>query len=138
MKTSDIFDFKRFGNYVLTDGKSCVNRFGLDVLTMSLVGLGFYLFVCIMHLFGWMEYYHYNHVTSIGLMVLLFIAIVLSIGSKCYGYVTDKQAGSLYTLIPVSALEKTLSILIWSFLIPVCSAMIWAFTGDSQIWGSWS
>ncbi len=119
MKTNDIFDLKRFGKYVLTDGKSCINRFGLDVLTMSLAGLVFYLFIGLVHMFGQLPLYHYNHINSIVLMVVMFMCIVLMFGSKCYGYVTDKRAGGLYTMMPASALEKTLSILVWSFLTPL-------------------
>lgn len=134
MKTNDIFDIKRFGNYLLADGKSCFSNFGLDLLVYTFSGLGLYLLLGIFHLFGLFKFMSYTSTTSWVIFGLMVFCVFVTMGAKCYGYVTDKRSGSLYTLLPVSVLEKTLSIIIWSLIIPLLS--IFAYLGVDWILSS--
>ena len=119
MKTNDIFNLRRFTNYLLADGRSCFSNFGLDLLVYTFSGLGLYLFLSIFHLFGLFKFMSYTNLTSGVVFGFMAICVFATMGTKCYGYVTDKRSGSLYTLLPVSVLEKTFSIIIWSLVIPL-------------------
>ncbi len=119
MKTNDIFNFKRFGSYLLADGRACFSNFGLDLLVYTLSGLSLYLLLGIFHLFGLMEFLEFNNFFSGVMFFFMALCVFVTFGAKAYGHVTDRRAGSLYTLLPVSVLEKTLSIIIWSLLVPL-------------------
>ena len=125
MKTNDIFDLRRFGRYLVADGKAIISKFGLDVLIMSFCGLGMWALLEIMHLFGMMTFWDWGFVSSTTLYAILLMALVIMFGSKCYGHVTDKKAGAMFLQLPASTLEKTLSIVIYSLVVPVVFSLVY-------------
>ena len=127
MKNNDIFNFKRFGNYLLADGRTCLSNCGLDLLTAAFSGLSVYLIFAIFHLLGLLDFTVFNNFLSGAIFSIVLLIMVLTFGNKCYVYVTDKQAGSMYTLLPASTLEKTLSILVWTLVLPVLSLGLYLF-----------
>lgn len=113
MKTKDIFDFRRFRKYFVSDLKTCSANYGLSLLTISLLTpLALYVitvaFNLILHL-GWEG-------PSLAFRSIVFgiamFCMVVTMPVKCYGGLTDKQYGSFWLTLPASRLEKFLSMLI--------------------------
>lgn len=113
MKTKDIFDFRRFRKYFVSDLKTCSANYGLSLLTISLLTpLALYVitvvFNLILHL-GWEGPSLAFRSTVFGIAMF---CMVVTMPVKCYGGLTDKQYGSFWLTLPASRLEKFLSMLI--------------------------
>lgn len=65
--------------------------------------------------------------------VVSFVAMiifVMSFPATCYGYITDKSKGTAYLMIPVSTLEKFLSMFLCSVIIVPALFSLAYFTSD--------
>lgn len=124
---NDIFNFRRFGKYFTTDFKTCWANYGLSLLTISLLSpLVLYVIIVTIN--------QIMHNTwdgpDIGLRVFAFavamICMVVTMPVKCYGKITEKQYGSFWLTLPVSRLEKFISmILMTCIIVPVSGALLY-------------
>lgn len=109
---NDVLNLNRFGRYLVTDIKNAVAKFGVSMLVMATLSLTGYLLTGFMSMIvgnGW------HSLEIVGRMFLFAIATVvvfLSAPSKIFGFFTDKREGSSYLMVPVSTLEKTISMVI--------------------------
>jgi len=124
-----IFDMNRFGRYFATDLKSCIAGYGLSFLLISLMGLIIYIGTVMMGLIvngTWVGPDLGFRVTTFG--ICMFVLIV-TMPVKCYGKITDRKDGSDWLMIPVSGMEKFLSMVIMTiFIVPVASAGLYLGT----------
>lgn len=128
---NNIFDFSRFGKYFIYDLRNSKNNFGWSMLILALLPL--FVFVvselfCLTingHVADMPDPIRYVAV-YIGLLVTVLVAPV-----KIWGKITDKRYGSDWLMIPASAFEKWLSMmLICVLVLPLCiSAMV--LVGDA-------
>ncbi len=122
----DIFNFKRFGKYFVSDVKSCMADYGLSLITIStlILAIFYILYVGGSLLFG----YGWNapEVAFRGIMFgISMFCIMVFAPSKCYGRLTDKNLGSLWLMVPASKLEKFISmIIITTTVIPLSGAVV--------------
>ena len=58
-----------------------------------------------------------NNIYMCVIFVVLTTIMLITIQSKCYGYITDKRPGSNWLMLPVSTFEKFLSMIINIFII---------------------
>ena len=121
---TDIFNFKRFGNYLGTEIRNAVSQFGYSGLVCALGSLVVYIFVgfgSLASLHGW---------SSAGLaprfasFILIMVSVLILAPKKIYGGITDKKAGSVFLSIPVSTLEKVLAMVIVSCIIVPLAVLI--------------
>lgn len=112
---TDIFDFKRFGKYLLADFKSCISKYGTNMIILSFCCIAVWL---VTKLFILLTTKSWNGgetllpaLRSLLWFTVLFVTM-LTVPSKCYGHLTDRSAGSKFLLLPASALEKTASMII--------------------------
>ena len=124
---NDIFNFRRFGKYFATDLRTCRAKYGLSLMTISLL-TPLVLYVIIVTINQIM------HNTwdgpDIGLRVFAFavamICMVVTMPVKCYGKITEKQYGSFWLTLPASRLEKFISmILMTCIIVPVSGALLY-------------
>ena len=118
---SNIFDFKRFGNYFGYSLRNGAVNFGLSLLICALMpAVVFVFYELIMLVFSgnfptsseWMR----DFAAVLGLIVAVMIA-----PAKLFGCITDKSRGTAYLMIPASTFEKWLSvILICILVLPLC------------------
>ena len=123
----DIFDFKRFGKYFVSDFKGCVANFGLSLITISM--LLYLIFYVVTVSFGLIMNEGWEG-TGLAFRITLFIvamvATVITMPVKCYGKITEKQAGGFFLTLPVSRLEKYLSMIIMTiFVAPFIAAALY-------------
>lgn len=109
---NDIFNFRRFGKYFISDARSCAANYALSMALISMMGLITYLLYgsIILALDGAWES------TDGGFRSFAFIicmcVMVINMPVKCYGKLTDRKDGSAWLMIPASALEKSASMIL--------------------------
>ena len=115
----DIFDFKRFGKYFVSDFKGCVANYGLSLITISML---LYLICYVVTVsFGLIMNQGWEGLglgTRATLFVIAMITLVITMPVKCYGKITEKQSGSFFLTLPVSRLEKFVSMLLMTIVVP--------------------
>jgi hypothetical protein len=115
----EIFDFKRFGKYFVSDMRSCAANYGYSLALICLMGVIIYVGTVTMGLlfnasWGGPECGFRNSVFWLSMFVM---AVTMPV--KCYGSLTEKRAGSQWLMIPASKFEKFLSmVLITAIVIP--------------------
>ncbi len=130
----DIFNFRRFGKYFMSDIRTCTANYGLTLVTLScLILLATYVLTVAMGLLFGGEW----DGPGIGERAFVFlVAVVTSIiamPSKCYGNITEKQYGSQWLMIPVSKTEKFISMIIMACIIVPVIACALFFSLDALI-----
>lgn len=120
---SNIFNFKRFYNYFVTDLRNAKNQWGLSFLICVLMPvMVFFITEAISYLLDGEPIKDNNQARIVG-FVGAYIATLLISPSKIYGNLTDKKSGSDFLLLPVSTFEKWLSmVLVSSIVIPLALA----------------
>lgn len=123
---NDIFNFRRFGKYFLTDIRGCWASYGLGIVTICILPLA------IMYLLigagGVIFNLSWNGPT-LGLRTMAamisMISLVLTMPAKCYGKITEKRYGSFWLTLPASRVEKFLSMfLIACVIVPLAGGAI--------------
>jgi hypothetical protein len=132
---NDIFDFKRFGNYFVTDIKNAIANYGWSMIILIFLGLISFILVGLVNTifaYNWedilnggsIEWVHANVGSRIGSMVGAATILIFTASAKCYGGLTDKNIGSDFLLLPASRLEKFISmILMCCIVIPIVFIM---------------
>lgn len=120
---NNIFEPRRFGNYLLHDLKNAKDNYlysflitaGLPVLTFILVEL---LAVIFNREHGFVEYPFAVQIIS---LIAAVTSAVIVFPIKQYGQITDKRYGSSWVLLPASGFEKWLSLIILTCVVlPIC------------------
>ena len=121
----DIFDFKRFGKYFVSDFKGCVANYGLSLITISML---LYLICYVVTVsFGLIMNQGWEGLglgTRATLFVIAMITLVITMPVKCYGKITEKQSGSFFLTLPVSRLEKFVSMLLMTVIIAPVTCIV--------------
>lgn len=134
VKANEIFDLNRFSKYFVVDIQNCVNRYGLNLLLLSLFLPIVCLIVTLFRLF--------LHTPLDGGFVLparLILAgiaatvMFLSSPSICYGHITDKKMGTRFLMTPASTFEKYVSMLLVCCVVIPVTFLIGTFVSDSII-----
>ena len=132
---NDIFDFKRFGNYFVTDIKNAIANYGWSMIILIFFGLISYILVGLISTiatYSWqdilngvgVEWVHTDVYGRLTIMLIAFTILSFTAPTKCYGGLTDKNTGSNFILLPASRLEKFISmILMCCIVLPVVFAI---------------
>ena len=128
---TDIFDFKRFGKYLLADFKSCISKYGTNMIILSFCGIAVWL-VAKLFILLFTKSWTGGDVLMTVLRTLLWFTVLfvtmLTVPSKCYGHLTDRSAGSKFLMLPASTLEKTASMIINCIVIFACVLLMFCCT----------
>ena len=119
---SDFFNINRFGRYLVTDIRNAIARYGISLLVMASISFAGYLLAGFFSMFLGQGWYSMNLVYRITLFVISAVVILISSPSKIYGFFTDKKEGSSFLTMPVSTMERTVSM-----VIVCCIAVPFAF-----------
>ena len=109
---SNVFNFKRFVKYLRHDLVSAWQNAGMSVIVIACMPVWFFaiyeLFSVVFgHGFADMSVY-----AGIAAYLVSFILAVIFLPVQIYGNITDKRPGSNWLLVPASAFEKFLSMLL--------------------------
>ena len=124
---NDIFDFRRFGKYFLSDLRTCSANFGLSLVTLSLITFGItYVLTIINNLIFEEVWAGPNNGLRMFIYAVNLMAVVILMPVKCYGKITEKQYGSFWLTLPASRLEKFISMfLLTCIIVPVTGIAIY-------------
>ncbi len=115
--TSEIFNFKRFGNYFRYDLKQMWRNHSKPAVFIGGLGLIVYVLWVLMGLvFSGGHWDSPETGARISVFVAAFIVLVLY-QTRTYGYLTEKQKGSAWLMIPASSLEKFISMLLITLIV---------------------
>lgn len=130
METNNIFSFRRFGKYLVSDLKRCIANFGLSFLVISLTGLVCYLLVGVISYVSGAGWVSSNALARSLYLWIAFAILVVAMPNKCYGFITDRKLGSNWLMLPVSTVEKFLSMLINCLVIIPSAFFLCSFAID--------
>lgn len=113
---NDIFNFRRFGKYFLSDLNRLFSENWLKILCFGLIPI-FIAVVSLLFSIVLQQKVSLGAEAREAFFGMSAAIFAIWIPSSLYGYVTDKRAGSNYSLIPASTLEKTASMIINGLII---------------------
>ncbi len=127
------FSFSRFGKYFKYDFKRWISSVGLPVLITALMPVILYTIVMIYGLV-FRDGFESPGITTRAIVAFLAVAVlVISYPAGMYGFVTDKKAGSMFLMLPVSAVEKFASMILNTVVVlPVLFGAVY-FISDAVI-----
>jgi len=111
---SEIFNSNRFAKYFVTDLKSAWNNFGISFILFCSVPVILSL-LCGLWTISLTSSHNWVSIpfsVRCGFFACTTLAMMVTICTKLYGFVTDKKQGSNFLLVPVSTLEKTISMIL--------------------------
>ena len=127
------FSFSRFGKYFKYDFKRWISAVGLPVLITALMPVILYTIIMIYGLV-FRDGFESPGITTRAIVAFLAVAVlVISYPAGMYGFVTDKKAGSMFLMLPVSTAEKFASMILNTVVVlPVLFGAVY-FISDAVI-----
>lgn|SRR5574344_903371 len=117
---SNVFNFKRFCNYLVYDLRNAKNNFGISMLIMALMPLIIFTFYELVSLIFTGRFSDAGTWCRWVAIVISVAAVILFAPARIYGHITDKRSGSDFLMLPASHLEKWISmVLITCVVLPV-------------------
>ena len=120
-KVSEVFNFPRFGKYLIHDLRNAWSSYGVGLLTLASMPLILYVANILFHNVWDGVWTSPSLSTRMSLFVLALLIFTISFPSRIYGNLTSKKEGSDYLMIPASRLEKFVSMLaVCLIAVPIC------------------
>ncbi len=130
---NDTFNFSRFGKYYASDFRNTFNNVWLSVLLYSLTGVIAYFFCGAIRLFVEGSWGSYGLVGRGITFFIVFYMMIMILPSKSYGYFTAKRQGEFFSMIPVSPLEKAVTMIVNMAVIAPAVYVVIALCADALI-----
>ncbi len=134
---NEIFSFRRFAKCLKFDLINAMSRYGITLAVLSFLGVIVWLFSeLITFLYSKAaseEDFYLTLVSSIFLFFFAMIIISFGMPSSLYGHITDKRKGSSFIMLPASAEEKFLSMIIVCLVIIPCVFLVVYLSCDALI-----
>ncbi len=109
---SEVFNLNRFGKYFLYDLKSARDSYLISLIVMGFALPIVYLFIEIPSLIFSGHLVEFLLEIKLVVAFFTFAVLTMSISAKVYGGLTDRLTGGNWVLVPASALEKFISMLL--------------------------
>lgn len=111
-KMNDIFNFRRFGKYFLSDLTRLYSDNWLKILCFGLIPVFAAMLSLMFSLIGNYDYSYAGIGARDTFWSISVVIFCVWLPATCFGYVTDKRAGGNFMLVPASTFEKTASMII--------------------------
>ena len=123
---NDVFSLNRFWRYLKSDFDAFVSRYGITLLVISTMPVSCEVFSGVLSLMSTGKWQGMEMNSRLVLFVLFGIIMLINAPSRLYGHITDRKDGSAFLLLPVSRLEKYVSmILITCIVLPFIYILIY-------------
>lgn len=123
---NNIFNMNRFGRYFKTDVINGAMNYGISLLVLAAMPVALEVFSGIYGLLFSGQWGTAGQMARILMFCLFLIVIITTAPSKMYGSLTDKKEGTQFVMLPVSAFEKFLSMILCScIIVPVLFVLIY-------------
>lgn len=127
---SNIFDIKRFGNYLLYDLRRAKNNYAVSMLLLGLMPIIVYVVIQFFSLIfgnGVVEFPDEMKYVALGVSATV---VILGFGAKVYGQLTEKRAGSDFLMLPASTVEKWVSLFLVTCVAAPVALLVLYFISD--------
>ena len=116
---SNVFNIKRFWKYFRFDLRNVADRYGISLIIYIIMPVIVYLIAGFFAvIFGESHIWHVDATAcATSALSIALVSMTFSFPPKMYGYLTSKQGGSTWAMMPVTALEKLVSMLIISLIL---------------------
>ena len=111
---NDVFNFNRFGRYLVTDTKNAINRYGISLLVLAAFSFAGYLLAGLFSSVVNGSWYSMPVAGRVTIFLFVTTIVLAMAPAKMFGFITDKKEGSDFLMLPASPLEKTISMVIIS------------------------
>lgn len=129
MKNTDIFSLRRFGKYFVSDLKTATANFGMSMLLIGLFSIVLYAINASINLLSAAPWEGPDEDLRFFIFGVAGFVLFTSMPVKCYGKITERKYGSEWLLLPASAYEKSLSmIILTAFAAPLTGAGLYLAT----------
>lgn len=121
----EVFNIKRFAKCVEYDLNRVRNNFGISFLIISLSPVIVFLFITIGNMFGAGNETETDIICKAGGMLISLIGLTFAMPAKVFGDITERRAGSMLLMMPASAFEKWLSMILTAcILVPLAAGIL--------------
>ncbi len=128
-----VFNFKRFGNYLLYSLRDAEKKYLLTFLIASLCPVIFYFFYQCFNMLIEKEFGKEFGTLQIVSFITSILILLFSFPSKLFGTVTEKKAGAEWLMLPASGFEKWLSMILMCTVIMPLGCGILLFGSDALL-----
>ncbi|MBR4842248.1 MAG: hypothetical protein IK006_04035 [Bacteroidaceae bacterium] len=123
---NEVFNLNRFWRYLKSEFDSFVSRYGISLLVMSTMAVTTEAFNGLISLIVAGEWQGVVEPVRYVLYGIFGMIVLITSPAKLYGHLTDRKEGSAFLMIPVSRLEKFISmVLITCVVVPFIFNMVY-------------
>lgn len=120
-----IFNFSRFGRYLVYDLRNAWNNAGFTLLVYGLAPIFFFFFyeICCLVFSGYFG--NFGLGWRIPFLFVLMLVCFTLLPARLYGRVTDRRYGTEFLMLPASTFEKFLSmVIVTAVVMPLCLSLM--------------
>ena len=123
---NEIFSLNRFWRYLKSDFDAFISKYGITLLVVSTMPITCDVFTGVFSLMNMGRWQGLEVYSRLAFFVMFGMILLISAPAKLYGHLTDRKEGSAFLLLPVSRLEKYISmILITCIVLPFIFILIY-------------
>ena len=120
-----IFNFSRFGCYLVYDLRNAWNNAGFTLLVYGLAPIFFFFFyeICCLVFSG--SFADFGLGWRIPFLFVLMLVCFTLLPARLYGRVTDRRYGTEFLMLPASTFEKFISmVIVTAVVMPLCLSLM--------------
>ena len=123
---NEIFNLNRFWRYLKSDFDTFISKYGITLLVISTMPITCEVFTGVFTLINVGQWHGMDVYSRLAFFFLFGAIMLINAPAKLYGHLTDRKDGSSFLLLPVSRLEKYISmILLTCVALPVIYILIY-------------
>ena len=123
---NEIFSLNRFWRYLKSDFDAFISKYGITLLVVSTMPITCDIFTGVFSLMNMGKWEGLEVYSRLAFFVMFGMILLISAPARLYGHLTDRKEGSAFLLLPVSRLEKYISmILITCIVLPFIFILIY-------------
>ena len=123
---NEVFSLNRFWRYLKSDFDAFISKYGITLLVVSTMPITCDVFTGVFSLMNMGRWQGLEVYSRLAFFVMFGMILLVSAPARLYGHLTDRKEGSAFLLLPVSRLEKYISmILITCIVLPFIFILIY-------------
>lgn len=123
---NEVFSLNRFWRYLKSDFDAFISKYGITLLVVSTMPITCDVFTGVFSLMNMGKWQGLEVYSRLAFFVMFGMILLISAPARLYGHLTDRKEGSAFLLLPVSRLEKYISmILITCIILPFIFILIY-------------
>jgi hypothetical protein len=123
---NDVFSLNRFWRYLKSDFDAFISKYGITLLVLSTMPVTCDVFTGVFSLMNMGRWEGLEVYSRLAFFAIFGAILLISAPARLYGHLTDRKEGSAFLLLPVSRLEKYISmILITCIVMPFIFILIY-------------